>query len=62
MSCWIRSFEMTPLATDDQILVKVMKGLRSERHVVNTREILRPLAPLPMLGDRNAMKTAENCR
>jgi predicted nucleic acid-binding protein len=53
---------VTPLAIGDLILVEVMQGFRSERDGATARQMLHPLALLPMLGGINAWKTAENNR
>jgi hypothetical protein len=39
-----------------------MQGFRHEKDVATARQLFRSLAPLPMLGARNAWKAAENYR
>ena len=51
-----------PVAIDDLILVEVVQGFRHEKDVATARQLFRSLAPLPMLGARNAWKAAENYR
>ena len=53
---------VTPVAIGDLILVEVVQGFRRERDVATARQLFRSLAPLPMLGARNAWKAAENYR
>jgi predicted nucleic acid-binding protein len=50
----------TPVAIGDLILVEVVQGFRHGKDVATARQLLRSLAPLPMLGARNAWKAAEN--
>ena len=52
----------TPVVIGDLILVEVVQGFRHEKDVATARQLFRSLAPLPMLGDRNAWKAAENDR
>jgi len=52
----------TPVAIGDLILVEVVQGFRHEKDVATARQLFRSLAPLPMLGARNAWKAAENYR
>ena len=51
---------VTPIAIGDLILVEVVQGFRQEKDVATARQLFRSLAPLPMLGARNAWKAAEN--
>ena len=51
-----------PVAIGDLILVEVVQGFRHEKDVATARQLFRSLAPLPMLGARNAWKAAENYR
>lgn len=51
-----------PVAIGDLILVEVVQGFRQDRDVATARQLFRSLAPLPMLGPRNAWKAAENYR
>ena len=53
---------VTPVAIGDLILVEVVQGFRLEKDVAMARQLFRSLAPLPMLGARNAWKAAENYR
>ena len=53
---------VTPLAIGDLILVEVMQGFRTDQDVATARQLFRSLALLPMLGDSNAWKAAENVR
>jgi predicted nucleic acid-binding protein len=53
---------VTPVAIGDLILVEVVQGFRLEKDVAMARQLFRALAPLPMLGARNAWKAAENHR
>lgn len=53
---------VTPIAIGDLILVEVLQGFRNEKDVATARQLFRSLAPLPMLGARNAWKAAENYR
>lgn len=53
---------VTPVAIGDLILVEVLQGFRLEKDVAMARQLFRSLAPLPMLGARNAWKAAENYR
>ena len=53
---------VTPIAIGDLILVEVVQGFRQEKDVATARQLFRSLAPLPMLGARNAWKAAENYR
>ena len=53
---------VTPIAIGDLILVEVVQGFRHEKDVATARQLFRCLAPLPMLGARNAWKAAENYR
>ena len=53
---------VTPIAIGDLILVEVLQGFRNENDVATARQLFRSLAPLPMLGARNAWKAAENYR
>lgn len=53
---------MKPIAIGDLILVEVLQGFRQEKDVATTRQLFRSLAPLSMLGARNAWKAAENDR
>ena len=52
---------VTPIAIGDLILVQVVQGFRQEKAVATARQLFR-LAPLSMLGARNAWKAAENYR
>jgi hypothetical protein len=49
---------VTPVAIGDLILVEVVQGFRLEKDVAMARQLFRSLAPLPMLGARNAWKAA----
>ena len=51
-----------PVAIGDLILVEVVQGFRNEQDVATARQLFRSLVPLPMLGARNAWKSAENYR
>lgn len=53
---------VTPVAIGDLILVEVVQGFRREKDVATARQLFRSLVPLPMLGARNAWKSAENYR
>lgn len=53
---------LIPIAIGDLILVEVVQGFRQDRDVATARQLFRSLAPLPMLGPRNAWKAAENYR
>ena len=53
---------VTPVAIGDLILVEVVQGFRNEQDVATARQLFRSLVPLPMLGARNAWKSAENYR
>ncbi len=53
---------VTPIAIGDLILVEVVQGFRQEKDVATARQLFRSLAPLPMIGTRNAWKAAENYR
>jgi predicted nucleic acid-binding protein len=53
---------VTPIAIGDLILVEVLQSFRNEEDVATARQLFRSLAPLPMLGARNAWKAAENYR
>jgi len=53
---------VTPVAIGDLILVEVVQGFRQEKDVALARQLFRSLAPLSMLGARNAWKAAENYR
>ena len=53
---------VTPLAIGDLVLVEVMQGFRTDQDVATARQMFRSLALLPMLGDSNAWKAAENYR
>ncbi len=53
---------VTPVAIGDLILVEVVQGFRQDKDVAMARQLFRSLAPLPMLGARNAWKAAENYR
>ena len=53
---------LMPVAIGDLILVEVVQGFRQDRDVATARQLFRSLAPLPMLGPRNASKAAENYR
>ena len=53
---------VTPVAIGDLILVEVVQGFRLEKDVAMARQLFRSLAPLPMLGARNAWRAAENYR
>jgi len=53
---------VTPFAIGDLILVEVVQGFRQEKDGASTRQLFRSLAPLSMLGTRNAWKAAENYR
>lgn len=53
---------VTPVAIGDLILVEVVQGFRREKDVATARQLFSSLVPLPMLGARNAWKTAENYR
>ena len=53
---------VTPVAIGDLILVEVVQGFRIEQDVATARQLFRSLVPLPMLGARNAWKSAENYR
>lgn len=53
---------VTPVAIGDLILVEVVQGFRNEKDVATARQLFRSLVPLPMLGARNAWKSAENYR
>jgi len=53
---------VTPVAIGDLILVEVVQGFRQEKDVALARQLFRSLAPLSMLGARNAWKSAENDR
>ena len=53
---------VTPLAIGDLVLVEVMQGFRTDQDVATARQLFRSLALLPMLGDSNAWKAAENVR
>ena len=52
----------TPIAIGDLILVEVVQGFRQEKDVATARQLFRSLAPLSMLGARNAWKAAANYR
>jgi predicted nucleic acid-binding protein len=52
----------TPVAIGDLTLVEVVQGFRHGKDVATARQLFRSLAPLPMLGARNAWKAAENSR
>ncbi len=54
--------DVTPVAIGDLILVEVVQGFRLEKDVAMARQLFRSLAPLPMLGVRNAWRAAENYR
>ena len=49
---------VTPVAIGDLILVEVVQGFRLEKDVAMARQLFRSLAPLPMLGARNAWRAA----
>jgi predicted nucleic acid-binding protein len=49
---------LMPIAIGDLILVEVVQGFRQGRDVATARQLFRSLAPLPMLGPRNAWKAA----
>jgi predicted nucleic acid-binding protein len=53
---------VTPVAIGDLILVEVVQGFRQEKDVALARQLFRSLAPLSMLGARNAWNAAENYR
>ena len=53
---------VTPVAIGDLILVEVVQGFRQDKDVAMARQLFRSLAPLPMLGARNAWNAAENYR
>ena len=53
---------VTPIAIGDLILVEVMQGFRQDKDAAMARQLFRSLAPLPMLGETNAWKAAENYR
>lgn len=54
--------DVTPIAIGDLILVEVVQGFRQEKDGATARQLFRSLAPLSMLGTRNAWKAAENYR
>ena len=54
--------DVTPIAIGDLILVEVVQGFRQEKDGATARQLFRSLAPLSMLGTRNAWKAAENKR
>ena len=49
---------VTPVAIGDLILVEVLRGFRLEKDMAMARQLFRSLAPLPMLGARNAWRAA----
>lgn len=51
-----------PLAVGDLILTEVLQGFRSDAHYRTAREVMTSLAVFDMLGQKMAIKSADNYR
>ncbi len=63
-SLWIDFFNGASAPEVERLdgLLGVMQGFRHEKDVATARQLFLSLAPLSMLGARNAWKAAENYR
>ena len=51
-----------PLAVGDLILTEVLQGFRSDAHYRTAREVMTSLTVFDMLGQKMAIKSADNYR
>jgi predicted nucleic acid-binding protein len=51
-----------PLAVGDLILTEVLQGFRNEKDYKAAKKLMTPLTVFDMLGQRNAIKCADNFR
>jgi predicted nucleic acid-binding protein len=51
-----------PLAVGDLILTEVLQGFRSDAHYKTAREVMTSLTVFDMLGQKMAIKSADNYR